>query len=572
MTLLRLRRRLSDEAGISLVEVMVAFTVLALTLAATASTVVTSLQVTTESRATLLASNIAQFELERLRSIPYADWVTSPRSGGGASNGLVGWVEETGPEGIRYFVYREAQFVDREGADASCSAFGGGADADYIRVRQVITFPLDPDSFDPESYTEDELRFPAIENITVVDQRINTSDAATGNLAVVVRDRDGAGIPGIDVQVQGIGGIEFGTTDSGGCAFFPLLEVDIEEPTNNGYDITIDEDGYVDRVTKLQRILFESVVSPQSTTVVEFSYDEAVAIDPVPGVVAPPFGNCTPVLLTGPAVPGNTDDPSAQPRDPETGATVPTRVIECWDDGDPVDETGAIWTPASGEKIWAVSVPQNIGYTVYNSSTDFNALGRVTAYEDLDVTALPDAPPSNPVGELCSIPLADGSGCESRIFFPYVGGYGVHAGRCTDSDPGVDIPRAGAEPGEFAEVDVPLTVVELTTNQTGTAVQGTRDVYADLRQRNNPTDPDDDCVERLYLGRSDGDAELRTLLPVGDWVLHWDNQGNSSMRSETSGLLTPFSCDLVRPEFCTTVAPGTGLLGVAVQRGDRIDD
>lgn len=66
-----------DDAGISIVEVLVAITILAIAMAATATSVIQALQVARDSRESTIAANVAQFELERLRSIPFVDWVSA---------------------------------------------------------------------------------------------------------------------------------------------------------------------------------------------------------------------------------------------------------------------------------------------------------------------------------------------------------------------------------------------------------------------------------------------------------------------------------------------------------------
>ena len=74
----RLRARLAADEGISLVETLVAVTLLAVGMAAVLSGILGSLVHHRDDERRILASQIGNEELERLRAIPFDAWVTNP--------------------------------------------------------------------------------------------------------------------------------------------------------------------------------------------------------------------------------------------------------------------------------------------------------------------------------------------------------------------------------------------------------------------------------------------------------------------------------------------------------------
>jgi type II secretory pathway pseudopilin PulG len=251
------------EDGISIVEVLVAITLLAVTMAATASSVIASLQVARDSRESVIAANIAQFELERLRAIPFVDWVTAA--------GVDGTTTDTGafdgPDGQRYEVTRRAVWVPAGSTTDGCTS--GTGDSDYVRVSQTVTFPGRD--------------IPPVTNETIITPRLAFFDPFTGNLAIRVRDRDGNGSAGQTVRIQGRSGERSAITDAEGCAFFAYLAIDPATPLSSPYDLIITQSGFVDR-TGQPSIVDVVSVSAQDTTFVQYDYDVSATIRPVPQV------------------------------------------------------------------------------------------------------------------------------------------------------------------------------------------------------------------------------------------------------------------------------------------------
>ena len=76
--LTRLRRRLSQEGGISLVETLVAVMILSISMLAMLNTFVASAHATLDQRARAAGTRVATAELERLRSVVWSPGFVAP--------------------------------------------------------------------------------------------------------------------------------------------------------------------------------------------------------------------------------------------------------------------------------------------------------------------------------------------------------------------------------------------------------------------------------------------------------------------------------------------------------------
>lgn len=495
-----LRRRRHDDDGISLVEVMVSITVLAIAMAAVASTTISSLSVARDSRESVMASNVAQFELERLRSIPFVDWVVTARQAGGNSSTTTQTV--TLDSGVTYEITREVTWVASDADVDGCSTAvsGQGSGADYVRVTQTIGFPgrdLAP-----------------VTNTTIITPRLDFYNPETGNLAVIVRDRDGRGAAGHVVQITGLAGTEVATTDRNGCAFFPFLSVDVDDPSRNGYDLEIETADHID-LASLQPAIAETIyVGAQQTAVVEYQYPERAEMALTPTVPA------TPLV------------PSAGDRRPSTTCSVEEVAgsLLCED-----LTTGNPHQLSDGSGAWSLAIPQDLAWSLVNGN-----LGHVP-HPGQD----PDDDLSVDVRPLLMSPL-----------YPFAAGYRAYGGRCVLSSP----VRTGApeellvasEPGQLTESDIELATVTLHTVARATdtpdldgdgstsdqvlVVAPQRDVWVEMRDAGEC-----DAGDRMYLGRSDANGRLMVALPFGTWYVYSRPPGGGgSVQAPPTAL--PHSC------------------------------
>ncbi|HUG85607.1 MAG TPA: prepilin-type N-terminal cleavage/methylation domain-containing protein [Euzebya sp.] len=481
------------DDGISLVEVLVAISVLAVVMAATASSVIQALQVARDSRESVIAANVVQYELERLRTIPFIDWVNAASGSGTATT--TGSFQ--GPDGQAYEVTRRAQWVQAgAGTDGCESAAAGGDGADYVRVSQTVQFP----GRDIQPVT----------NVTIISPRLAFFDPFTGNLSITVTDRDGNGAAGHTVTIQGAAGLEVAITDDNGCAFFAYLPVDENPATPSTYDVTIDSPGYVDP-SGVQLIEDAVVVAIQTTTTREYVYDLAATVQPVPTLPEPPGCTVGPVGMLA-ATAGA--DPTTNPTTIPASAPAPTHILLGCISGGPPD--------------WGVRAPLNLGHRLHNSALTFSPNGH-RAFDPDDTVVLPEG-----VGSL----------------FPYTDGYGVQAGRCIGSDPVLTGAPARAQaatgPGQTTEVTVPMALVTITAVEDDPLDPDAEVAVPDVEVFADTRDGTCEDGERLYLGRSGPTGTIRAALPFGSWVIHWMPVGTAPPAQR-------YACAEVPASDCTTL-------------------
>ena len=523
-TLLRvIRRRIhGDDHGISLVEVMVSITILAITMAATASSVVQSLQVARDSREAVLGANVAQFELERVRSIPFSDWADVAQRGNCDGPPVVE-TGLTGPNGQVYDIERSACWVSADLGDGC----GTGEGSDYIRITQIVTIP-GRDDVNP------------VENSTIITPRLTFFDADSGNMVVFVRDRDGIGTEGINVDVRGVGGSYTEATDENGCAFFTRLTVDTDTRVGD-YEVTLDRNGYVDRATFRERAVQDVTVATQQTTAVEFEYDEAVDFQLTPTLPATPL-----VASVGDRRP-QADCTIGTVRGVLRAGGVVGDYLFCADSG------GNPYVPRNRPNIlpgeegfWVARLPgradgqYGLGYSI-TQDTYTNDRIAISAEGQFN------QPRQDTISQFY-FPGDNVGTDDPRLLYPFTDGYGVHTGRCASNAPGYQFPSVDlggdeplllpANPGGTSAAGVEVAVVSLyTANNNRTATEGGRHVWAEMRNDTN-------CAagEILYLGESSPNGYLRAVLPFGEWMFY-----HSTDRNNPSSGGTPFSCDAGDP-------------------------
>lgn len=225
----RLSRRLSplarDEAGLTLVEILVAMTIFGIISVGIAAGVTASLVNTRDSQNREAALNLAASQIDLVRSVTDVFTVNDTA---GPANVVVG--------GVAFHVSRETNWVTSSGGDASCGANAAGSTLLYKRVTISVTW-------DGMRSTD----APAVaDTLLAPNSRIN--DPTKGTILVHVFGVDGSDRPNVSVNAVPTPGVTGNTataltvtpadTDIQGCSY--ILKV-----TPGTYDVTVSKTGYI---------------------------------------------------------------------------------------------------------------------------------------------------------------------------------------------------------------------------------------------------------------------------------------------------------------------------------------
>ncbi len=223
---------MDDADGFTLIEVMVALTILVVVAALAATTLLTVLRSTSNDRARVAAANLASRELESVRSA-FESPTQGPQSvtegqtvdGTPLPGGSVGspLVVDNRP----YTVVRTAHWETQNATTGPCDGGSSGQLA-YLRVSVKVTWP------DIGSTT-------AVTAATLLTPPLGTYNTGTGHIKAKVLDQNGAPEAGTTVTVTTSSGavVASQVTASDGCAFFAYL-------SPGAYTVTASRTGYVD--------------------------------------------------------------------------------------------------------------------------------------------------------------------------------------------------------------------------------------------------------------------------------------------------------------------------------------
>jgi type II secretory pathway pseudopilin PulG len=236
-----LPRRIRDDAGFALVEVMVSAVLLIVLSLSTLSVIDRAQATSSNNRSRDVAAQLAQSELDAIRQLPMASLA------GGFHPGVI----TKAVADIPYTIDSSADWVTDSGGPVTCSTSGRLA---YLRSETSITWP----------------GMGSIKPVTadaIVDPGVATLGANKGALTVLLSEADGTGTEGIPVTAGGITAV----TDANGCAV--LGNLDVGQQT-----LTYSQAGYVDKDSKNA---VSKTVSIGAGTISQASglYDRAGAIN-----------------------------------------------------------------------------------------------------------------------------------------------------------------------------------------------------------------------------------------------------------------------------------------------------
>jgi type II secretory pathway pseudopilin PulG len=252
------RSRLDDEGGMTLLELVVAMSILSFVLLAFGSAMGSSLTVVRNNRERIVAANLAAQEMERVRSSAFASLPL------GRSD-----VVET-INGQAYTVQRDITWQDQSAGTGPCDSPTSTEDLLLIEVSV--------------SWTGMGVVAP-VESSTVLTPSAGAFDPTKGNIAVQVLGASGAPAAGDTVTITPSGQTQF--TPASGCAFFRQLNP-------GSYTITLSRPGYVDGEGNPTPHQVAGVVANEQVGV-PFEFDAAST---VAATIAGPAGAWVPPDLT----------------------------------------------------------------------------------------------------------------------------------------------------------------------------------------------------------------------------------------------------------------------------------
>ena len=323
MTAIRLRRAwgrsLADDQGVTLVEIMIAITILTLLTASVGAGLLAIQRSAFKSKERAAAANLATREMELVRNwFHSSDTAPADLMAAGDVTNADPLPGQTGPavvDGVPYTVKREVAWLV---TGTGVSACDGGSVVTYpsVSVHVQVTWP---NMGDVTPVTTDSILTPPK----------SVLNATSSYFAIKVLDRDGLAYEGRTVQVTGPGGTQSDTTGPDGCATFVL-------PGAGTYTASLTE-GANGFVSYTGVTTATATLTAGSLTVRSFSYDLG---EKFTTVFQAPTGFSLPVTKPALMFANSGIQPSGVAA--YTASTGTTNV-------------GPLWPFASGYSVWAGS-------------------------------------------------------------------------------------------------------------------------------------------------------------------------------------------------------------------------
>lgn len=235
---------LAGEGGFSMVEMVVAISLFAVTATGVAAMLGTSLRLVGTSRGRSVAANLAAQEMDVVRSTKFT----------ALPLGTVETVQSV--DGTPYTIRRESEWIDEDASTGPCDA-PPGSTLSFLRVTASVSWPGMGTTVPPASQT-------------ILSPPVGTYDESSGHIAVSIVDRDGLPRSDVTVVAAGPSGTSSQVTTSDGCAFFAYRNA-------GSYTVTISAAGFVDTVnapTSVQSV----TVANGTTTAAEFQFDASTTL------------------------------------------------------------------------------------------------------------------------------------------------------------------------------------------------------------------------------------------------------------------------------------------------------
>jgi len=197
-----------------------------------------------QQRAQAVAGNVAQSEQEQVRALPLDEQSNLRRT------------TTRTIDGVTYTIATRSDWVNDASADAQCTT--PGASVDYMKLSTVVTWP------------QISTRKP-FELESLITPPVRSFTTGQGALAVQVLDRNGVGVPGVQLGLSGPTTLSDTTSDSG-CVMWGYLGA------GSGYSIRFSgPPGYV-APDGSQVVDKPATVTSEQTTNVALQYDRGGTI------------------------------------------------------------------------------------------------------------------------------------------------------------------------------------------------------------------------------------------------------------------------------------------------------
>ena len=236
------------DAGMTLVEVMVAMFVFAILSTVVLSTLIQVIGVNRASQAQHVAANLAASEVDLAHDWP--DLFT-----------LMDDSRAQVVNGMSFQIQRDTEWVSDTSSEAACGA--GGGNLRFKRVNVTVTWDGMPDRMQP------------VRADTVVDPVERLNDPAKGTILVSVIDASGVGVAGVTVTVTATSTgapVPSTTTDAQGCAYF--LQV-----TRGIYKVAIAKSDYIGVALEPSPEKRDVSIQPGTTSSIGFQYDRRATLN-----------------------------------------------------------------------------------------------------------------------------------------------------------------------------------------------------------------------------------------------------------------------------------------------------
>lgn len=274
---LRHRAGAHDDAGVSLIELMVAILLFGLLSTAALTTLNFTINLTRQDRNRVAASTLAQRELEVTRN-QFFSKLQGPKTisvNQVVNPNPVPATQAVGQpsivDSVAYTVTREAEWQTPAGVGTSSPCDNGGtAELAYLHVAVSVTW----------------VRMGSVKPVTsdtLLTPTKGTYSDTTGHIGVKVVDRDGAIVSGQSVSVSGPSGTTTSNTESDGCAIFAFLPP-------GAYTVTLLKPGYVDQ-SGASAPSYSATVTAGTIYKLPVAWDERAKIDLT---LVPPVGASAP--------------------------------------------------------------------------------------------------------------------------------------------------------------------------------------------------------------------------------------------------------------------------------------